>query len=634
VCATRVLILILAAALSVRAAIADELEVSVTGIGEPALASVRAAVEPLRFVGVGRLSERRLRQMRRNAEKQAREAMRPFGYYQASASGQVIKSGERAWRLEVKVEPGPPVLIGEQELAIEGPGAEVEELLEWKAAWPLKPGKVLVQPDWERLKQQALNIAAENGYLLADFSRHQIRLDLERNRADLALVLDTGERAVMGNVRFHQAVVKPYIVENLPRFRKGDYYDAWIMERFRIDVWQSGYFTNIEIVEDRHLDESPPRVDVDVRLEPRKPNTYQSTVGIGSDTGPRVLFSWNRHLLSRNGDSFSLGTGWQQHNNEFFVRGNYRIPRDTPTRQFWVADALVKRENEDLKVRDDATDLLYRLGSADISDYSIRPGRLRVYDRRRGYRQVFETIYAQYLYESIDFRLDPDSPFLPLGSLYESAGRERLGRNIESLSFGVDYDIPFQRGQGFETYGVHNRGWAFISNEAWGSDEDFVQVYLSSRWNFLAGKRWKFLLRGEVGYTDADVNESQIEIEDTLVTLSVTDLPNLYRFKAGGSNSVRGYGFESLSNNNIGSNNIVTFSAEAEMKLFGDWSAAVFFDAGNAFNDWSEVELKRGVGVGVRWYTIAGAIRVDYAYGLDVPGDPWRLHFTIGTSLL
>ena len=70
------------------------------------------------------------------------------------------------------------------------------------------------------------------------------------------------------------------------------------------------------------------------------------------------------------------------------------------------------------------------------------------------------------------------------------------------------------------------------------------------------------------------------------------------------------------------------------MKFLESWSAAAFFDIGNAFNDWDNPNLKKGVGVGIRWYTIAGAIRVDFARALDFEGKPWRVHFTIGIPLL
>jgi translocation and assembly module TamA len=111
-------------------------------------------------------------------------------------------------------------------------------------------------------------------------------------------------------------------------------------------------------------------------------------------------------------------------------------------------------------------------------------------------------------------------------------------------------------------------------------------------------------------------------------------LPDQYRFKAGGGNSVRGYGFEDLSNNDIGSNNLIAASAEVEFRVFDKWSLAAFADMGNAFNNWSDFELRTGAGIGVRWYSIAGAIRLDFAQALDIEGRPWHIHFTIGTPLL
>ena len=65
-----------------------------------------------------------------------------------------------------------------------------------------------------------------------------------------------------------------------------------------------------------------------------------------------------------------------------------------------------------------------------------------------------------------------------------------------------------------------------------------------------------------------------------------------------------------------------------------DWSVAAFVDTGNAFNDWNQFDLKTGVGLGLRWYSIVGAIRLDVAHPLDIDNDPWRIHFTIGTPLL
>lgn len=614
---------------------ADDLEIVVAGVDEPMLGNVRALVEPFRFAGSGRLTRRRMQRMRLEAEADTLAALRPYGYYRAEVKTTATRMGDQAWRMTVDIAPGQPVVIASSAVALTGPGESLPGLRAWRREWPLKEGGTLVQPTWDSEKQRALEIAAESGYLLASFPRSDMLVDLVRNEADLDLLLDTGEQAVMGEVRFHQDIVRPGILEKLPRFQPGDAYSAWIMERFRIDLWRAGYFQNIEILEDRHLDASPPRVDLDARMEPRELNTYQGALGIGSDTGARIQFSWNRHLVSQRGDSFSLGTGWQDHNSEFFIRGNYRLPRKKRARQSWVADAVISRENEELKVRDEAGDeTLYALGTVDINDFSVRLGRLRTYDRLQGYRRWFETWYVDLLYEQVDFKPDTETPpqFNPYGAI--NSDNPYHGENYKNLSLGVDYEMPFTRGQGFETEGLHLRGWAFVSDDAWGSDRDFSQVYLSARWNGLVGERWKLLARVEAGYSSADVNSIDVIVDDKLISLSVTDLPNLYRFKAGGSTSVRGYGFEQLSNNNIGSNNLVTASFEAEYRIFGKWSLAAFFDVGNAFNDWSEVKLKKGAGIGVRWYTIAGAMRVDVAQALDEPDKPWRIHFTIGASVL
>jgi translocation and assembly module TamA len=613
---------------------ADDLEIVVNGVEGAVQENVRAYVAPFRIAGTGRMSPRRAERLRVEAEMNARKALRPFGYYQPVVSARIAPSGETTWRLQVDIEPGPPVVIAAADIGISGAGAELPGLTEWRRQWPLTPGRPLDQPSWQAEKQRALNIAADSGYLQAEFTRQQIDLDLERNEAQLELALDTGEQAVMGEVRFHQQVLRPYILENLPRFQPGDPYDAWMMERFRLDLWQAGFFSTIEVVEDRQLDDDPPRVDLDVRLEPRLPNTYQGTIGFGSDTGPRIQFSWDRHLLSERGDSFSLATGWQDHNDEFFIRSGYRVPRKVRSRQAWIAEGLIKRENEDLKVSNTFDSELVDLGNLDISDYSVRLGRLRIHDRKRGFRQLFETWYVQYLYEKLDYRLAPETPLEVLSFTGRDAIDPTLGQTSQNLSIGIEYELPYTRGQGFETVGQHHRGWAFLSNQGWGSDRDFGQIYLSTRWISRAGERWKFLARAELGYSDSDVNDIAIDVDGQLLELSVTRLPNLYRFKAGGSTSVRGYGFESLSNNHIGSNNIITASLEAEYRLFDKWSLAAFYDVGNAFNHWGDPDLKRGMGVGLRWYTIAGTMRVDVAQGLDLPGDPWRVHFTIGASVL
>jgi translocation and assembly module TamA len=629
---TRVWVLLVLACAFCSSGLADELTIEIGGIKDPLLSNVRNRVGTLQVSGSVRLSKRRLERISEQAERDALLALRPYGYYRATVATTTAPAGEGSWLLSLVIDPGKPLTVSEAHVQVSGPGAGLPEFTDWRKNWPLTAGAVVDQTVWEIQKQRALDLAETHGYLAADFSEQVIAVDLEKNVAALRLVLDTGPQAVMGEVRFEQDAVRTGILELLPRFEEGQAYDAWLLEKFRLDVWRTGYFDNVEIIEDRRLEEVPPRVDLVVRASRRLPNTYQGSLGFGTDTGLRAQVLWSRYLLSERGDHFNMGLGWQQKFNEYSFRTNYQVPRQATAREFWTADLLINRKRQDVQVKESDTSEDYiELTSGDVTDYSVKAGRLIVRDFKRGYQQIFETWYGQYLYETVAFDLGDVARDLGYG------GRDELGQYSESISalaLGVNWDWPYMRGSGFQTVGHHERAWVTLANKAWGSGKEFNQVYISSRWHRMLGDRWKLLLSGEFGYTDAEVNDVDLELPDQTLRLSVTDLPNLYRFKAGGSRSVRGYAFESLSNNGLGSNNIVTASAEIEMKVHGDWSLAAFFDAGNAFNDWNDYELRKGVGIGVRWYSIAGPLRLDVAQGLDLAGDPWRIHFTIGTPLL
>jgi len=448
-------------------------------------------------------------------------------------------------------------------------------------------------------------------------------------------VVNTGPRAVMGEVRFNQDFVSDEVLASLRRFKKGDAYHSFLLEKFRLDLWRSGFFEDIEVVERRQLTANPPRVDFEVNVEPRKKNTYQGTIGYGTDTLARFRFFYGRHLLSPRGDNFDMGLGWQQNDNQFNMQANYRLPRKTETQQFWIASVGLQTEDQKFKVSldGDPGDRL-ELAKGKIKDQWLRAGKTRARNLRDGFEQLFETVFVQYLHEKRDFRptdfLEPDNPNVPISGDVS----ELLKNKSNSLALGMEWAWPEIRGNGFATTGHHERAWVFTSNEAWGSDADFTQVYLSSRWNFLATDRLKILLRAEAGYSNATDITLSIPTDGPVIETTVTDLPNFYRFKAGGNQSVRGYAFESLDSNGLGSKNVFTASAEVEYLFHESWSVAAFVDTGNAFNSWSDPDLKLGSGFGVRWYSVIGALRFDVAQGWALKGDPWRIHLSIGTTLL
>lgn len=628
------LLRLLALLLVATGAAATELEYAVTGINDELRANVLAHLGSVQLGRQARLSERDYDRVVADAARRARESLRPFGYYHAEVSGRISRRSEEVVLVTLDVRPGPPLRVAAVDIEIAGAGRKLRKLSRWKSEWPLQPGSVLDQSAWENEKQAAIEIAVAEGYRSAAFTRHSLEIDLIENRATLLLTLDTGPRYVFGEIRYGEHMLKPGILENVPRFRQGDPANARLLNEFRLDLWKTGYFTSVDVMETERPDADPPRVDLEVELETLTRNSYQGSLGLGTDTGMRLQAQWSRRPMSRNGDRLDVGAGWQEADDEFSIHGNYRLPIRSRAREYWTVELFQRFENTDLEVKRQPEDENYiQIANGNINEFHLRTGRLKLRNRKSGDQQVFSTLFVQYLNSLREF--DPIIS-LPTDPQSVMVLDDLLKNTDNAVSVGFDTDLVGVTGKGWETHGRRDRFWVFVGNKAIGSDEDFTQLYLGTRRSFLLADRLKFLVRAELGYTDAQVDKLEVEVGQPVVEvdLSVTRLPNFYRFKAGGSDSVRGYGYEELSDNDIGSNNIVTASAEVELRVLQRWSVATFVDIGNAFNDWDDMQLRKGAGVGLRWYSIAGPIRVDVARALDFEGKPWRLHITIGTPLL
>ncbi len=112
------------------------------------------------------------------------------------------------------------------------------------------------------------------------------------------------------------------------------------------------------------------------------------------------------------------------------------------------------------------------------------------------------------------------------------------------------------------------------------------------------------------------------------------DLPPSMRFFAGGDQSVRGYAYKSLGPKDaqgdvIGGRHLMIGSAEVEMPINDDWSLALFYDTGNAFDNVKDYELAHGAGLGIRRHTPIGPIKLDIARQLEGNRD-YRLHLSVG----
>jgi translocation and assembly module TamA len=448
------LLLVLAAA----SAVGDELRYAVVGVGDPLRANVLAHLETFKFGRQARLAESDFPKIIADAERRAREGLRPFGYYAPEVTGRIERVDSKTLLMTLQIEAGSPIRVADVRLNIVGAGRDIADLSEWRSKWPLRIGAVLDQAKWEREKSRALDLAHANGFLAAEIREHALEVDLVSNEVRIVFVLDTGAQYVFGDIDFGEHILKPGVLEAIPRFTRGDRYSRRMLDRFRIDLWQTGYFTTVEIRENKRADTDPPQVDLSLTLLTDRKNVYQGSIGVGSDTGMRLQAQWSRHPMSRNGDRLDVGIGWQSQDDEITARANYRLPRHTRNREFWIANAELRNENLDLEIKRSPEDENFlKIADGNIADYHLRLGNLRVRNFKQGERQWFGTAFVQYLNSIQSYEPRVDIPELQPDS------NDLLKFNDDVISIGYEADLVDVWGKGFDVGGGRDRMYFIVS---------------------------------------------------------------------------------------------------------------------------------------------------------------------------
>jgi translocation and assembly module TamA len=152
------------------------------------------------------------------------------------------------------------------------------------------------------------------------------------------------------------------------------------------------------------------------------------------------------------------------------------------------------------------------------------------------------------------------------------------------------------------------------------SSQDFLRSYARGQIWWPIGEHDSISLRGEAGITAAP---------------SRLGIPQEYLFRAGGSQSVRGYAYQSLGIHDaaaiVGGRAMVTGSIEYIHWLNHEWGAAVFTDTGGVSDVLRTLRLSTGYGGGVRWRSPVGPLALDLARGHAA--NALQLHFSLSVAL-
>lgn len=514
-------------------------------------------------------------------ERRAREdaallvtLLRADGYYDAEVETEVA-AREGRFAVTLTVAPGDRYTFAD--IRVEGEGADTA-----RADLPIAPGDPVSADAVAAAEAKLRTEVGEGGFPFARIEPPELIVDRASRTATLALDVDLGGQRRFGRITGgNPRVFDADHIADIARFEPGDPFEASELADLRRAIIQTGLVSSVTVTPTPGA--TPETVDIAVAVEPAPPRTVAAEAGYGTGEGARAELSWtHRNLFPPEGAltlRSVLGTR-EQLGSVLFRRSNFHARDRVFTGQFAVAhlnrDAFDARTLSLSATLERQTNIFFQkawiwsvgaeLAASDERDVILATGE----PRRRTY--FIAALPTGITYDGSDDLLNPTRGF-------------RLGGRLSPELSLVGAAFGYARTQ--------------IDASAYHPIGDGVVI---------AG-------RARLG---------------TILGAPRDAIAPSRRFYAGGGASVRGYGFQrigprDLNNDPIGGRSLTELSVEARVQAFGNFGIVPFIDAGNIYTSALPrfTGFRVGAGLGVRYYSNFGPIRVDVGTPINPqPGDP------------
>lgn len=525
-----------------------------------------------------RLSAIELDRLVASTRVQALALLETEGYFNAEV--EVARAGSD--RVTIAVKPGPRAAVEKVELTFEGELKDDAELRQkLRGDWALDVGKRFSQPSWGGAKAALLARVRADGYPLAHWGSTAALVNAEKNSVELQLQLDSGPQFRLGEMKIEGlSRQSEQSVRRLANFAPGEPYSERRLLDFQERLQKTLLFDNVQ-VEIIPVAAEARQSTVWVRL--REASLQQATLGVGyhANNGQRATLEHIHRqpfgLPLRSKSKLDLG----------------REKRAAALELSSHPQPDMRRNLASLEIAED------RSGDSINTSLSGRIGRLHETERdeKLGYLELMRA------------REDRADQRVTSGAL--SINQQWIRRRLDSAL------LPTDGHQGLLLVGL---GRADSSQAANGM---FGRLHLKLGWYKPLPGGWYANARAELGQVLAADN---------------VGIPEKLLFRAGGDESVRGYAYQSLGpqrdGQTVGGRVLAAGSVELARPVSANlpsvWGA-VFVDAGQAATGWRDFRPALGYGVGVRWRSPVGPLRIDIARGHAT--ERWRAHFSVGIEL-
>ena len=489
--------------------------------------------------------------------------------------------------------PGRRYYLGQ--IAFAAPAVQPADLI--SANFVPKTGDAIIA-DVILAAEATLSVALpQNGYPFANVGQRDIVLDEANGLGDYTLPVDTGARSYFGQLRMEGSpAFDAQHIAILRRFKTGDLYDSRKVDDLRAALIATGLLSTVSVEAvpgEGAAPDGTPYADLRVRQEAAPPRSLAASAGYGTGQGFRAEGSWT-------------------HRNLFPPEGALRVAALFGTQE-QAASVAFDRANAGR--RDRNIEISLSALHSNFDAFEAYTGRLGV-----TMALVSTPIWQKKFTWSIGAEI--------LGTSEDAFGLARGARDrrlyyVAALPGQIGFDRSNDLLDPVRGYRVNLR----VSPE--GSLGTGTQIYVRA------------ILDGSYYYPVQDniVVAARARVA-TISGISRDNLAPSRRFYGGGGGSVRGFGYQRLgpldpNDDPIGGKSLNEFALEGRYR-FGNFGVVGFVDAGQAyessipkFDDW-----RLGVGIGGRFYTNFGPVRLDLATPLNPrPGDSrFSVYVSIGQA--
>lgn len=504
----------------------------------------------------------------------AREFSRTFGLQRLSASD-VAGSGVRRRQTEgdpedvlvATVKAGDPVRIQSAEFSVKGVDLDDREnrsvFRHLRRKLP-KKGDQLNHGTYTDFKSSVERTAMRYGYFDGEFIESELQVNAVTNEGGWLVVYDPKERYRYGAITFKGSQIREEVLENLVPFEKGEAYSSDGIAELNRRLSATGWFNSIVVTPDitKSRKSGEKELPVEARVSPKTKNALEVGLGYSTDVGPRGKLIWKKPWINDSGHSLQSETdvsGLEQ-----MLDFSYKLPLEkNALEHFWLFRSGYKHE--------------------DLNDTMSDAMSLEAARRWEPYEGWQKGVALKWRYD--DFKQ---------GSI---ANRTMM------LFPEISLSRSRSRGGLMPRWGDSQRYTVGYASRMWGSEIDALMVEAQYVLIRTYARDHRFVLRSHLGWIE---------------TGDFNDVPPDLRYFAGGDRSIRGYDYESISPKDengelLGASRLLTGSIEYQLRVTGNWWGAVFLDIGRADNKFEFSNFKKGAGVGIRWESPLGPVKLDIA---------------------